>query len=383
MHGRIVQRIGSPGDAQEARALLESLGAQAGHLLELFPAGEVTVGRAVVRDGLGKGRAYTAHILQQVRAGSVQGHAHAVHAAFHGVVQFFLQQALVYIVLILSYAQGLGVNLHQFGQGIHQAPADGNRATYGNVVLGKLLPAHLRGGIHGGAVLAHGEDADALRKSHLADEVLGLPSRGAAPDGNHLNVILFHQVGHLGDGLYFLGHGRMRENHIVGQQVPLRIQTNHLAAGAEARVDGHHPLLPHRRGQEQLAEVFSEYLDGFDIGLFLCFPNHLTGDGRVQQALPGIVHGLPYLHARLPAGIALRLAVIVIEFVAALLSVGVYLHLQEALVFCSQHGQQVMGRDFADGLAEVEVAAVFGSLRALLPGLGHLGLYAAGTVDGP
>ena len=51
---------------------------------------------------------------------------------------------------------------------------------------------------------------------------------------------------------------------------------------AEPGVDGHHALLSHRRCQQELAQVFAEDLDGFDIGLFLGLAQDFTGDGRVQ-----------------------------------------------------------------------------------------------------
>ena len=53
MYGGIVQRIGRPRDAEEAGALLKGLGAQARHLLELFPAGEIAVFAAIRHNGLG------------------------------------------------------------------------------------------------------------------------------------------------------------------------------------------------------------------------------------------------------------------------------------------------------------------------------------------
>ena len=381
MHRRVVQRIGRAGNAEEAGALLEGLGAQARHLLELFPAGKIAVLFAVCDNSLGQRRANTRHILQQVRAGSIDSHPHAVHAAFYGIVQLFLEEPLVYVVLILPNAQGLGVYLHQFCQRVHQATADRNGTAYGDIVFREFLPSYLGGRIHGSAILAHGENAHAFRQPHHPHKNLRLPSGGSGADGNYLYIILFHQIGHGGNGLYLFGHGRMRENDVVVQEVPLRIQTDHLATGTEARVDGHYALLPNGRRQQELTQIFPKHLDGRYICLFLGFPQHFSGDGRVQQALPGIFHGLTHLQAGLPLGISLCLAKVVIHLVGAFFPIGIYFYTQEALLLGAQHGQQVVGRNFTDGHGEVEIAAVFGGIRAALPCLGHLGGHAAGTVN--
>ncbi len=219
MHRRVVQRIGRAGNAEEAGALLEGLGAQARYLPELLPAGKIAVLFAVCDNSLGQRRANARHILQQVRAGSIDSHPHAVHAAFYRIVQLFLEEPLVYVVLILPNAQRLGVYLHQFCQRVHQATADRNGTAYGDIVFREFLPSYLGGRIHGSAILAHGENAYAFRQPHHPHKSLRLPSGGSGADGNYLYIILFHQIGHGGNGLYLFGHGRMRENDVVVQEV--------------------------------------------------------------------------------------------------------------------------------------------------------------------
>ena len=75
------------------------------------------------------------------------------------------------------------------------------------------------------------------------------------------------------------------------------------------------------------------------------------------------------------------LAIVVIQFVAALFSVCIYFHFQEAFILRPQHGQKVVGRNFGYGLREVEVAAVLGGLRIGLALLGYLGAHAARAVN--
>ena len=175
-------------------------------------------------------------------------------------------------MLILPHAQGLGVYFHEFGQGIHQATADGNGATHRYVILRELLPPHIGGRIHGSAVFAHGEDAHLFRQTHLSHEIFCLAAGGAAANGYDFNLILVHQVRHLDNGIHLFGHRRMRINHIMAQQIALLVQAHHLAARAEAGVNGHHALLPHRRGQQQLPQVLPKHLDALNIGLLLGLP---------------------------------------------------------------------------------------------------------------
>ena len=246
MHGAAVERILRPLDPEETGALLEGFLAQAGHLHEL-PAGLVAACLGTVSDDVvGQCGADAGHVLQQVRAGRIQVHAHAVHAAFHRIVQLLVQERLVHIVLVLADSQGFRVDLHQFGQRVHQAAADGDRAADGHVLVGELLPGHVRRGIHGSAILAHGEDPDAVGETHLADEFLRLAAGRAVANGDHFNPVPFHQVRDRHDGLDLLGSRRMRENDRMVQQAAVFVQADDLAARPEARIDGQRPLLPHR-----------------------------------------------------------------------------------------------------------------------------------------
>ena len=140
MYRAAVQRVLRLLDPQETGALLESLLAQTGHLHEL-PAGLVAARLgAVSHDIVGQSGADAGNVLEQVWTRRVQVHAHAVHAAFHGIVQLFVQERLVHVVLVLADSQGLRVNLDQFGERVHQAAADGNCAADGHVFVRELLP---------------------------------------------------------------------------------------------------------------------------------------------------------------------------------------------------------------------------------------------------
>ena len=120
---------------------------------------------AVSDDVGGQRGAQAGHVAEQLLAGGVQFHAHAVDAAHHHVVQAALERGLIHIVLVLADADGLGIELHQFRQRIHEPAADGDRAAHGEVVVGKLLAGDLGRGIDRGAALVDHDDRDGGRQA--------------------------------------------------------------------------------------------------------------------------------------------------------------------------------------------------------------------------
>ena len=167
------------------------------------------------------------------------------------------------------------------------------------------------------------------------------------------------------------------------QEIALRIQAYHLAASPETGVDGHHPLLSHRSGQKELAEVLSEYADGFDIGLLLGLADDFSADGRLHEALEAVVDGVADFKTGLAGGVAVRLTPVVVELVAALFGIGIQAHVQSAFALCAKYCQKGMGRDFADRLGEGEITAVLGSLGVFLAFFRHLRDYPAGAENLP
>ena len=145
MHGAGVQWMGAIPNSQKPRRLLEGLGTQARDFLQGFPGSEGAVTVPVLHDSLGQPGTQARNVGEQLAAGGVQLHAHIVDATAHHIVQAFLEGLLVDIVLVLAHTDGLGVYLDQFGQGVHEAAADGNSPPDGNVLIGKLSPRHLRG----------------------------------------------------------------------------------------------------------------------------------------------------------------------------------------------------------------------------------------------
>ena len=118
MDGGVVQYAFTLRHPQKARALLEGLGPQLGHLFDLGPGGEGTVFFPVGHHVFRRGAVEPRHPLQKGRRRRVDVHAHGVDAVLHHAVQGLVQLLLGHVVLVLAHADGLGIDLHQLRQGV-------------------------------------------------------------------------------------------------------------------------------------------------------------------------------------------------------------------------------------------------------------------------
>ena len=144
MHRAGVQGLGARSDAQKPGRLFKSPGSQARHLLQGVSGGKGAVAVPVRHDGVGQTGSQAGNVGQQLRAGGVQLHPHLVDATGHHIVQALLQSLLINVVLVLAHTDGLGVDLDQFGQGVHEPTTDGDRPTYGDVLIREFGSRRLR-----------------------------------------------------------------------------------------------------------------------------------------------------------------------------------------------------------------------------------------------
>ena len=112
------------------------------------------------------------------------------------MVESVLQRPLVHIVLVLSDADRLRVDLDELGQGVHQPPSDGDGAAHGDVPVRKLLPRGVGRRVDRGAALVHHHHLG-RPKVEGPQKRLGLSAAGAVPDGDSLDLIAAEQVQHL------------------------------------------------------------------------------------------------------------------------------------------------------------------------------------------
>ncbi|MNC19823.1 hypothetical protein D3C75_677620 [compost metagenome] len=365
MDWRIVQRCLSTADPHEAHTLLEGLGPQTRHLLQLLAAYELAILLPVLDDVLGCGAVNSGHILQKRRRSRVQIHAHMVHRRFHHAVQAFAEPLLLHVVLVLPHADRLRLDLHQLRQRVLHPPGNRDGAALRHIQVRELLLGQLGGGVDTGAGFAD----DAVDQSGLlkladqgADELLGLPGGGAVADHDQLQPVLRDEPPENRLRLRHLIIGRGRIGHGNLQQLAGIVHRRQLAAGAVGRVNTQHPFALHRGLQQKAAQIAAENPDGLLLRLLRQLSPHLTFDGRGQQTLIGVLNnrqqhlpdsGLP--PQELPGHIVMDL-------------LGGYLHpdLQHILPLPAVNGQNPVRRQAAHRLGIFIVHFVHGLRRFVL-----------------
>ncbi len=254
-----------------------------------------SVGIAMLDDVERRAGVESGDVAQEVLARGVELDAHAVHAGDDDIVEGTLQGVLVHVVLVLADTDRLRVELHEFGQRIHEAASDGDGASHGDVVVREFFAGGLGGGVDRRAGFVDDDDIHGGRKLDLADEGFRLTRGGAVADRDGLDVVLLHQsVKNLG-GLDLLAGAFFGVDDLVFQQLSLAIHCHDLAAGAEAGVDRQRGLLAERRGKQELAEVIGEDADGFLVGLLLVKRARLGLHAEAQQTLVAILDGQLHL----------------------------------------------------------------------------------------
>ena len=114
-------------DAQETCTLCKGGWAETRNFEQLAAILETAVFIAVGDDIFCRGGIDACDMAQQCRRGSVQINAYMVDGRFNRSIECAGKFSLIDIMLILSDADGLRVNLDEFSQGILYAPGNGNR----------------------------------------------------------------------------------------------------------------------------------------------------------------------------------------------------------------------------------------------------------------
>ena len=82
----------------------------------------------------------TIRVGEQGRAGSVEVYADVVDDRFDHAIEGMGEGGLVDVVLVKADADGFGVDLDQFGEGVLSAAGDGDRPSNGNIQVGEFGP---------------------------------------------------------------------------------------------------------------------------------------------------------------------------------------------------------------------------------------------------
>ena len=171
-------------------------------------------------------------------------------------------------MLILSYTDGLRVNLHQFCQRVHQAAADRYSPTHRHVIVRKLIASYLRSRVDRCSLFTHHKHLHVSAESLPFQEIFCLAACRPVADGNGIYFISLYHCLYLGKSLFGLVDRRVRVNIFVVQQVTLFVQAYHFTSRSESGVYAHHPFPAQRWSQQQLPQVGGKNADGLVVGLF-------------------------------------------------------------------------------------------------------------------
>src|SRR5690606_27259487 len=127
--GGRVQGLVAIRNPQEACRLFKGLVAEARDFEQSLASGEGTVAVPPGNDVLGEQGVQARDAGQQGRRGGVDVHADRVYAVLDHRIQRAGQFALVDVMLILSDAYGLGLDLDEFGERVLKTAVDGQRTA--------------------------------------------------------------------------------------------------------------------------------------------------------------------------------------------------------------------------------------------------------------
>ena len=274
-----------------------------------------------------------------------------VHAGNDCVIKGTLESALIDIMLVLADADGFRVDFDQLGQRIHKAAANGNGSAHCEIEVREFLTSNFRGGINRSARLAHHHDHKGCRQAERADECFRLAGSSAIADGDGLDFIAIHKRLDDFSCLGTVAGPFFGIDHLVGEEFTLGIEHSEFATGAEAGINGENDLLTKRRGQEELAKVFSKNPDRFLIGFLFVEKPSLTLHGKAEKALETILRCEANLSGRWVCSLHKK----IVECGEGLLLWRIDAREKHTLGFTTTNCQKAVRRALGDGFAPVKV----------------------------
>ena len=368
MHCGGIQRFLAAGNSQKTGALLEGFRSQLRHLQEFLPVPEPAVGLPVFHDVGRNGAGDSGHVFQQGRGSGIQIHAHPVYAVFHHGVQGFPQLLLVHIMLVLTHADGFRIYFYQLRQRILKTAGDGCGTALAHIQVRIFFRGQLTGGVDGGSRLVDDDVPEffalclCVLLDKINDNLLGFPGCGSVAHGDHIDVVLLHQLCQHGLGFPHLVLGRRWENHRGVQDFARRVAHRQLASGTERRIPAQYGFARQRRLHQKLLQVASENLNGPFLGFLGELVPKLRLNGRGNQPLVGIrqsrrqVVPSPHLLLQvLHAGFLRRLNV----------------HGQHLLLLSPVHSQHPVSRNLCDSLGIVRIVGIDRIIHTFFCGHGN------------
>ena len=216
-----------------------------------------------------------------------------VYAAFHYVAQGVAQFFLVYIVLVLAYADGFRFDFNQFGQRVLDAAGNGYGAPQGHVQVRQFFFSQRGGGVYGGACLADNQirQIQFMLFDHFGRELFRFERSCPVADGHEGNTELLNQFHKTRFCVILLPLAADDVQGIGGQDLALGIDDCGLAAGTVTGIQSDDRVPRDGLLQQQLPQIDREYIDSL-LFRFLCqFIANFPFNGRENQPLVSIGAG--------------------------------------------------------------------------------------------
>src|SRR6266436_626095 len=122
-----------------------------------------------------------------MRTSCIQLDTNAIDATHHNVIERSLQCTLIDIVLVLTNADRLRIDLYQLRQWVHQPSPDGDSATHCYILIRKFLARDLRGRVDRCATFINHYDNYRFRQTQTANKHFRFPPTGTITDRDSLD----------------------------------------------------------------------------------------------------------------------------------------------------------------------------------------------------
>ncbi len=353
VNGGGIKGVLASANTEKSSGLFEGFGPKTRHFEQGFAIRERAVLFAMFDDLFREGGADACDIREEGSAGGVDFDANLVHAAFHDFIELFLEEGLINIVLVLSNADGFGIDFDEFSERILEASGDGDGSTDGEVEIGEFFAGNIRGAVHTCARfvdLNEDDIADTLGFQGFFEEGFGFSAPCAISDSDSVGWVLGEEGEQVACCACFVTDGEKEGG--ISEKLSCLIDGNAFAACAESGVDADHTFFAEGRGEQEIAEVVGKDIDGVAVGAHLDFDAHVGFDARCEQTLVGILDGEGELFGKGGRSVVCGFVLDIVEY-----RIGVDLKgcAECAFFFAALDGEKAVGRDGFEGFFEVVV----------------------------
>ena len=292
----VIENVLCAGDTKEACALLVCLVTDLGNLENLGAGLELAVLFPKLNDVLCRSGIDTRNVGKERVGRGVNINANAVYTILNYTAKSLGKSSLLHIVLILTNADSLGLDLNKLRKGILKSSCDRDRASLHYVIVGKFLGGNLRSGVNRCACLGNdcilcGLGAGGIVENMLDDELLGLTGCCTVTDSDNVNAVFSYEVKNYRFGSCdvlsgFYGVDNRGVKHLTGL-----VNYRKLTAVGIAGVVAENCLALDGRHEKKVTKVLGEYFERTLAGIVKECCTHFPLDCREKKACVRIVDG--------------------------------------------------------------------------------------------